>query len=116
MHWLAIIICALLIVSSFLVEPVVKKVFNLPKKRCYRGGFNKKQHFVEFIIIFIGSIGSLMGMITVNGSSLLPIPLIYWVSFYLFVFYCYRGFMVRKYAMESKNIILSLHRHFGLQL
>ncbi|MBM7584462.1 hypothetical protein JOC86_000999 [Bacillus pakistanensis] len=36
MSWSAMIICALLIVSSFFVE----QVFNLPKKRCYKGSFN----------------------------------------------------------------------------
>lgn len=66
MHWIGIFICCLLFCSSFGLESVLKRKFNLPKKRKYTKRFNAQQTVIETLILVVFIIGALLASITVE--------------------------------------------------
>lgn len=110
MHWMGIFIYCLLFCSSFGLESVLKRKFNLPKKRKYTKRFNAQQTVIETLILVVFIIGALLASITVeeNGSQLPlnPIPIYLWIALFTLTIGGYRGYMVKKFAGHSKEHVM----------
>ncbi len=110
MFWIAIVIYCILVIISFILEKWLKKEFNLAKKLTYTKRFNSQQTLVEILILIIFIIGAFLASITVYDSGsyrpLNPIPYYLWLALFMLVFLGYRGYMVKKFAKESKEYII----------
>jgi hypothetical protein len=103
--WIAILIYCLLFITSIILYRLVKKKFNLPKKLQYKR--NKRQIFIEILILAIYIIGVITASISVydNGSyrPLNPIPTFVWLALFTLVLFGCRGLMVKRFAKDSKE-------------
>lgn len=107
MYWIAIAIYCFLIIGTFILEKVIKKKFNLPKKIKYKNKFHKNQPLIEIVIGAIFIISVVMSSITVYDSGddrpLNPIPVYLCFALFMLVLSGFKGYMAKRYAKESKE-------------
>ncbi len=107
MYWIAIAIYCFFIAGTFILEKVIIRKFNLPKKIKYKNKFHKNQTQIEILIGVIFIISAVMSSITVNESGyyvpLNPIPVYLCFALFLLVFYGFKGYMAKRYAKDSKE-------------
>ncbi|WP_445669063.1 DUF4181 domain-containing protein [Lysinibacillus sp. FSL W8-0992] len=107
MLWVAITIYILLIISSFILEKLVKRKFNLAKELKYNKRFSKNQTLIENLMLIIFFIGLFMSNITVLEKNIYrpfnPIPIYLWFSLYLFVLLGFRGYMAKRVDKDSRE-------------
>lgn len=106
-YWVAIVIYCLVLIGTFMLEKVIKKQFNLPKKIKFNKRFNKNQTVFEIIIAIIFIISAIMSSITVhdagNYEPLNPIPVYLCLAIFMLVLNGFRGYMAKKFAKELKE-------------
>ncbi|MFJ5788873.1 DUF4181 domain-containing protein [Lysinibacillus sp. NPDC093197] len=106
MLWVAITIYILLIISSFILEKLVKRKFNLAKDIKYNKRFSKNQTLIENLMLIIFFIGLFMSNITVFEKNIYrplnPIPTYLWLSLYLFVLFGFRGYVAKRVDTDSR--------------
>ncbi|MBD8007633.1 hypothetical protein [Bacillus norwichensis] len=83
-------IYCLLIISTLIIEKVIRNKLNLPKRTKYNIKFTKKQRFIEVLIVAIFIIGGFLASTSVDdmgsGRTLNEIPIYLWLSFFILEF------------------------------
>ena len=106
MFWVAITIYILLIVSSIILEKLLKRKFKLEKDFKFSKRFTKNQNLIEIIMLIIFVIGVFMSSITVLENNIYrplnPIPSYMSLSLYFFVLFGFRGCMAKRIDKESR--------------
>ncbi|WP_213020386.1 DUF4181 domain-containing protein [Siminovitchia terrae] len=110
MIWAELAIYCLLIISTLIIEKVIRNKLNLPKRTKYNIKFTKKQRFIEVLIVAIFIIGGFLASISVDdigsGRTLNEIPIYLWLSFFILVFWSFRGYMAKKSMKDSKEYMI----------
>jgi len=116
MVWIAIIIYFLLIISSLILEKLLKRKFKLTKEFKYNKRFTKKQTLIEILMFIIFFIGLFMSNITVLEKNIYrplnPIPTYLWFSLYSFVLLGFRGYIAKRVDNDSREYCI----HFVFSL
>lgn len=103
-------IYCLLIISTLIIEKVIRNKLNLPKRTKYNMKFTKKQRFIEVLIVAIFIIGGFLASTSVDdmgsGRTLNEIPIYLWLSFFILVFWSFRGYMAKKSMKDSKEYMI----------
>ncbi|WP_185830916.1 DUF4181 domain-containing protein [Siminovitchia terrae] len=110
MIWAELAIYCLLIISTLIIEKVIRNKLNLPKRTKYNIKFTKKQRFIEVLIVAIFIIGGFLASTSVDdmgsGRTLNEIPIYLWLSFFILVFWSFRGYMAKKSMKDSKEYMI----------
>ncbi|RST56952.1 DUF4181 domain-containing protein [Siminovitchia terrae] len=108
--WAELAIYCLLIISTLIIEKVIRNKLNLPKRTKYNIKFTKKQRFIEVLIVAIFIIGGFLASTSVDdmgsGRTLNEIPIYLWLSFFILVFWSFRGYMAKKSMKDSKEYMI----------
>lgn len=107
MFWVAFTIYILLIVSSLILEKLLKRKINLVKDFKFNKKYSKNQTLIENLMLIIFLIGAFLSSITVLEKNIYrplnPIPIYLWFSLYLFVLLGFRGYMARRLDKNSRE-------------
>lgn len=107
MFWVAFTIYILLIVSSLILEKLLKRKINLVKDFKFNKKYSKNQTLIENLMLIIFFIGAFLSSITVLEKNIYrplnPIPIYLWFSLYLFVLLGFRGYMARRLDKNSRE-------------
>jgi len=107
MIWVPFTIYFLLIISSLILEKLLKRKFKLTKEVKYNKRFTKNQTLIENLMLIIFFIGAFLSSITVLDKNIYrplnPIPIYLWFSLYVFVLLGFRGYMAKRLDKNSRE-------------
>lgn len=116
MFFVAIAIYFLLIISSVLLEKLLKRKFNIAREIKLNKKFTKNQNSIEILLLIIFLIGLFMTNITVLEKNIYrplnPIPNYLMISLYFFVLFGFRGCMAKRFDQESS--VYNIHFAFSV--